>query len=78
MKVFDDSGDGFLQLEDFVGVDKFRNKLEMLSQEEKRLAAEAKRMAQAEEELSRLAQARLEILNDKEPTTSDKLISILP
>lgn len=78
MKEFDDSGDGSLQLEEFVGVDKFRNKLEMLSQEEKRLAAEAKRMAQAEEELSRLAQARLEILNDKEPTTSDKLISILP
>lgn len=78
MKEFDDSGDGSLQLEEFVGVDKFRNKLEMLSQEEKRLAAEAKRKALAEEELSKLAQARLEILNDKEPTTSDKLISILP
>lgn len=78
MKEFDDSGDGSLQLEEFVGVDKFRNKLELLSQEEKRLAAEAKRKAQAEEELSRLAQARLEILNDKDPTNTDKLISILP
>lgn len=78
MKEFDDSGDGSLQLEEFVGVDQFRNKLEMLSQEEKRLAAEAKRKALAEEELSKLAQARLEILNDKEPTTSDKFISILP
>jgi hypothetical protein len=78
MKEFDDSGDGSLQLEEFVGVDKFRNKLELLSQEEKRLAAEAKRQAQVEEELSKLAQARLEILNDKDPTNTDKLISILP
>ena len=78
MKEFDDSGDGSLQLEEFVGVDKFRNKLELLSQEEKRLAAEAKRQAQVEEELSKLAQARLEILNYKDPTNTDKLISILP
>lgn len=78
MKEFDASGDGLLQIDEFVGVDKFRNKLELLSQEEKRLAVEAKRTALAEEELAKLAQARLEILNDKEPTNSDKILSVLP
>lgn len=78
MKEFDDSGDGSLQLDEFVGVDKFRNKLELLSQEEKRLAVEAKRRAVAEEELAKLAQARLDILNDKDPTNTDKILSILP
>lgn len=78
MVEFDASGDGALQLDEFVGVDKFRNTLEALSREEKRLAAEAKKMAQKEAEIAALAQARMEILNDKEPTTGDRFLSILP
>ena len=41
MDVFDKSGDGALQLDEFVTVDRFRNQLESLAREEKRLAYEA-------------------------------------
>ena len=78
MADFDTSGDGALQLDEFVGMDKFKNKLEALAREEKRQAREAIAAAQKEEELAKLAQARLEILNDKEPTTTDKIVSVLP
>lgn len=78
MKEFDSSGDGKLQLDEFVTIDQFRNRLEALSQEEKRLAAEAQVTAKKEEEAAALAQARLDILNDREPTASDRAFSILP
>jgi hypothetical protein len=78
MKAFDASGDGALQLDEFVGVDQFRNKLEALSRDEKMVASEAKKMAQKEAEIAMLATARMEILNDKEPTTGDKVLSVLP
>jgi len=78
MKEFDNSGDGALQLDEFVGVDQFRNRLEALSREEKRLASEAKKMAQDEAQLAAVAQAKMEILNDGKPTNSDKLFSVLP
>ena len=78
MKEFDASGDGALQLDEFVGVDQFRNRLEALSREEKRLADEAKKMAQKEAEIADLAQAKMEILNDGKPTNSDKVLSVLP
>lgn len=78
MEAFDASGDGALQLDEFVGVDRFRNKLEALAREEKELAAEAKRQAKIEEEEAALAQARLEILNEKPPTFNDKIVSLLP
>jgi len=78
MKEFDSSGDGKLQLDEFVTIDQFRNRLEALSQEERRLASEAQKTAKKEEEAAALAQARLDILNDREPTTSDRAFSILP
>jgi len=78
MKEFDASGDGALQLDEFVGVDKFRNRLEALSREEKNLAVEAKKMAQKEAEVADLFQAKMEILNDGKPTNSDKVLSVLP
>jgi len=78
MNEFDKSGDGKLQLDEFVTVDQFRNRLEALSQEEKRLAAEAQITAKKEEEAAALAQARLDILNDREPTVSDRAFSVLP
>jgi len=78
MKEFDASGDGKLQLDEFVTIDQFRNRLESLSQEERRLASEAQKTAKKEEEAATLAQARLDILNDREPTTADKAFSILP
>lgn len=78
MKEFDASGDGVLQLDEFVGVDIFRNKLELLAQEEKRLALKAKEKAKREEAEAALAVAKVEILNEKEPTNSDKVLSVLP
>jgi len=33
---------------------------------------------QKEEEMARLAEAKLEILNEKDPTTRDKIVSVLP
>ena len=75
---FDTSGDGVLQLDEFVGVEKFRNKLEALARDEKKLALEAKKAAQLEAEISKLVEAQISLLNDKEPSTSDKIISVLP
>jgi hypothetical protein len=75
---FDISGDGKLKLEEFVTVEKFRNKLEALARDEKQQALDAKKAAQTEEEMAKLAEARLNLLNDREPTTSDKLVSVLP
>lgn len=78
MDKFDVSGDGYLQLEEMVSVDQFRNQLEAFSREEKQLAREAVLEAQKEEEEATKAEARMTLLNDKEPTDSDKILSILP
>ena len=78
MKVFDTSGDGALQLEEFVTVDKFRNQLEAIAREEKRIAAEAEQEKKRQEQEVLLAEAKLEFLNEKEPTLSDKVVSVLP
>ena len=78
MDVFDTSGDGALQLDEFVTVDRFRNQLEALAREEKRLAAEAEQESKRQEQEALLAEARLDFLNEKEPTLSEKVISVLP
>mmetsp|Transcript_11886 Transcript_11886/g.26020 ORF Transcript_11886/g.26020 Transcript_11886/m.26020 type:complete len:395 (+) Transcript_11886:105-1289(+) len=78
MDVFDKSGDGELQLDEFVTVDRFRNQLEALSREEKRLASEAEQESKRQEQEALLAEARLEFLNEKEPTTNEKVLSIIP
>ena len=75
---FDTSGDGSLQINEFVSVEKFRNKLEALAREEKRLSSEATKTAQKEAEMSKLVEARKDMLNDKEPSTTDKVVSVLP
>jgi len=78
MTEFDVDGDGYLQTNELVSIDQFRNKLESYAIEEKRLAREAVANAKKEEELAKLAEARLEFLNEKDPTLQDKLISVLP
>lgn len=78
MNVFDKSGDGALQPDEFVTVDKFRNQLESLAREESRLAAEAGLESKRQEQEALLAEARLEFLNEKDPTLSDKVVSVLP
>ena len=78
MKAFDASGDGSLKLEEFVTVDKFRNKLDSLVREEKEFAVKAKREADEEAIAAKFAEAKLELLNDRPPSGTDKFISILP
>ena len=78
MDKLDVSGNEYLQLEEMVSVDQFRNQLEAFSREEKRLAKEKVQEAQQEEEASRLAEAKLAVLNEKDPTQMDKIVSVLP
>lgn len=78
MNKFDVSGDGYLQLEEMVSVDQFRNQLEAFSREEKSLARDASMAAQKEAEAAEKAEAKMAVLNDKEPTQSDKVLSVLP
>jgi hypothetical protein len=78
MNNFDLTGDGKLSIDEFVGIDKFRNRLEGLAREEREQALAAAKQAQTEQEMAKLAQAQMDILNDKEPTTTDKLVSVLP
>ena len=78
MDEFDSSGDGALQLSEFVGVEQFRNRLESLVRDEQASAKDAVKAAKLEAEAAALSQALMERLNDKEPTTTDKLVSVLP
>jgi hypothetical protein len=78
MEGFDVSGDGNLQLDEFVSVNKFGNKLEMLNREEKRMTLDSKKAAQMEAETTQLAEARSSFLNEEEPTTPVKIVSALP
>jgi hypothetical protein len=78
MDEFDLSGDGTLDVGEMVTIDQFRNKLQQVVQEEKRLAKEAVLSAKREQEMAKLEEARLDFLNDKEPTLNDKLFSIVP
>jgi hypothetical protein len=78
MNDFDVSGDGKLQVNEMVTVDQFRNKLEKIVQDEKRLAKEAAIAAKQEEEAAKLAEALRTILNDGTPTTRDRIVSVLP
>ena len=78
MKDFDKSGDGKLQIDEFVSVEQFRNRLEYLAQDEKRKALEASKNAQKESEVSKLIESQLELINDKPPSNTDKVVSVLP
>jgi Chloroplast import apparatus Tic20-like/EF-hand domain pair len=78
MADFDKSGDGQLQLEDFVSVEQFRNRLDSLVREEKLLARQASEEAKKQQDAVKMIQAQLESINDRAPGNTDKLVSILP
>lgn len=78
MDAFDANQDGKLQLDEMVSIEQFRNKLEALAQEEKRLAKEAQVRAQQEAQVAQLVEARMELFNDREPTATERLLSVLP
>jgi hypothetical protein len=78
MEGYDVSGDGNLQLDEFVSVNKFGNKLEMLNREEKQMALDSKKAAQMEAEMALQVEARASLMNEGEPTPTDKIVSALP
>jgi Ca2+-binding EF-hand superfamily protein len=78
MDQLDRSGDGVLQVDEFVDLETLRNRFDAIIREEQGAAKEALKQAKLEAEAAALLQARRELLNDKEPTTTDKIVSILP
>jgi hypothetical protein len=78
LKEFDATGDGVLKIEEMVTVDQFKNKLDALAREEKALAREEAKKSEEEKRNAQLIQASLEVINDREPSGSDKIVSVLP
>jgi hypothetical protein len=75
---FDKTGDGQLEVGDFAGVEQFRNRLEALARDEKGAAMELAKAAKKEEEASKFMEAQMDMINDKPPTGTDKLLSVIP
>jgi hypothetical protein len=75
---FDQNGDGILQMDEFVSVDQLRNQLDALIREEKGIELEESKRVQQAEESEKLSEMRMAILNDGEPTTTDKIVSVAP
>eukprot|EP01035_Chromulina_nebulosa_P018939 gene18939-24746_t len=81
LKSFDASGDGLLQLNEFRSIEEFRKKLDVLVIEERQLAEQA--AIKASEALKKAKEAAersavlAELVNDKPPTFSDRLVSVI-
>lgn len=75
---FDKTGDNVLDANEFVTIEQFRNRLDALVREEKLAAKQALDDAKQQETAMKLIQAQLELINDQPPTTSDKILSVLP
>jgi len=78
MDQLDRSGDGLLQVDEFVDLETLRNRFDAIIREEQAAAKEALKQAKLEAEAAALLQARRELLNDKDPSTTDKIVSVLP
>lgn len=78
MSIFDKSGDGSIQLNEFQGVEEFRNKLDRLLQDEKDAAFIAKREASAAKLAAEKAEAIAELINNRAPTRIDRILAGLP
>ena len=75
---FDANGDGVLQMEEFASVDRLKNQLDFIVREEKALALEETKRAKQMETEKELQEMRMSLINDGEPTASDKVVSVLP
>lgn len=78
MKLFDSSGDGKLQLDEFQPMQSFRLKLDKIIKEEKMSVAEARKKAFEDQQAAEQAANLARLINNDPPTTSDKIFSILP
>eukprot|EP00980_Cylindrotheca_fusiformis_P017095 scaffold5247_cov130-Cylindrotheca_fusiformis.AAC.14 len=75
---FDKNGDGKLQLNEFVSEDKLRNQLDFLIREEKALELVNSKQVRQAQEAEKLKETLMSIINEDEPTTSDKILSTVP
>ena len=78
MANFDTSGDGVLRIDEFKSINKFRSKLDFLAIEEQattKVKVERKKKLMVEEAMMEAAVA---LVNERKPTTSDKILSVLP
>merc|ERR1711966_143567 len=78
MDDLDASGDGRLQPDEFICIGQFRNRLEAMADAERRQEMEARRAAQKEAEIAQLVESQLELINDKPPSGTDRIVSVLP
>ena len=82
LKAFDESGDGVLQPNEFKSVEDFKNKFELFVRKEKEEANAARLAARLEKKSAEEAEQRAlmisELLNDRNPTLSDRFLSVLP
>lgn len=82
LAAFDESGDGAIQLNEFKGVEAFKQKIEGFLREERDAALHAEaqaKEAKAAAELEELrAEALAQFLNDGPPSISDRFVSLLP
>merc|ERR1712232_328427 len=75
---FDTNQDGALQLDEFLGIDAMRNKLEALMRDERNEVRQRAKEERDQAEAAEMAERRMELVNDKAPTTTDKVVSVLP
>merc|ERR1712008_609125 len=78
LQQFDANGDGVLQMEEFVPLERLKNQLDFIAREEKATALEEAKVLKQVEEQKMLEEMRMAMVNDGEPTPSDKVVSILP
>lgn len=78
MNVFDKSGDGAFQLNEIQGAGEFRNKLDRILQDEKDAAFIAKREASTAKLAAEKAEAVAELINNRSPTKTDRILASLP
>jgi Chloroplast import apparatus Tic20-like/EF-hand domain pair len=78
LRDFDKSGDNKIQREEFVSIEQFRNRLGVMAQEERQKELQATKVAQQQAEVAKLIESQLELINDKPPSTTDKIVSVLP
>lgn len=78
MQQFDSSGDGSLQLDEFATIDNFRKKLDRIIFEERKAVEEAQTQAQLAKVAAEKAEAISAMINNKPPTSLDRVFSIMP
>lgn len=78
MDTFDGNGDGALEAEEFVGVDKLRNALDQITRQERQESLVAKQKEQAAQQGEKLLAFLKDSINEKEATNVEKVLSVLP